>query len=131
MSELVRRLTFSSETVKRMTVDDFNLSSKDLITIKYDTCTLILFHVENEESIQLATIWADVARGIAGPIFAAVNMLTERKIAEAFTALKSDGNHPLHWASLRQYPFILVYRSGNPVAFYNGPGERRVLPTIL
>lgn len=124
---LVSRLSFAPETVKRLSADDFDLNSKEMIRLKHDDCILILFHVENTESYQLATIWALAAQQIAGPIFAAINMLSERKVAEAFTRLKSDGSHPLHWASLRQYPFIMVYRQGWPVAIYNGPREVQAL----
>lgn len=125
--EVVHRLTFSSETIKRLTSEDFDLGSKELIALKYDDCILVLFHVENTESYQLADIWALVAQQTAGPVFAAINMLSERKVAEAFTRLKSDGSHPLHWASLRQLPFILVYRKRWPVAVYNGPREVQAL----
>lgn len=120
---VIHRLTFSSETVKRLTTEDFDLGSKELVALKYDDCILVLFHVENTESYQLADIWALVAQQVAGPVFAAINMLSERKVAEAFTRLKSDGSNPLHWASLRQFPFIMVYRKRWPVAIYNGPRE--------
>jgi hypothetical protein len=125
--EVVQRLSFSSETIKRLSSDDFDLSSREGITLKYDDCILVLFHVENTESYQLADIWAIVAQQTAGPIFAAINMLSERKVAEAFTRVKSDGSNPLHWAALRQYPYILVYRKRWPVAVYNGPREVQAL----
>jgi hypothetical protein len=121
--EVVHRLSFSSEAVKRLTGEDFNLASKEMITLKFDDCILVLFYVENTESYELANIWALAAQQVAGPVFAAINMLSDRKVAEAFTRLKSDGSNPLHWASLRQYPFILVYRKGWPVAIYNGARE--------
>lgn len=125
--EVVQRLTFASETVKRLTADDFDLTSKELITLKYDDCILVLFHVENTESYQLANIWALVAQQVAGPVFGAINMLSERRVAEAFTRLKSDGSNPFHWAALRQYPYILVYRKRWPVAVYNGPRDVQAL----
>lgn len=125
--DVVYRLAFASETVKRLSADDFDINSKELVTLKYDDCILILFHTENTESYQLANIWALVAQQVAGPVFAAINMITERKLAEAFTRLKSDGSHPLHWASIRQYPFIMVYRKKWPVAVYNGPREVQAL----
>ena len=120
---LVSLWTFASETVKRLTADDFDLGSKELIALKYDDCILVLFHGDNTESLQIATIWALAAQQVAGPIFAAINVLNERKVAEALTRLRSDGSHPLHWASLRQYPFIMVFRKRWPVAIYNGPRE--------
>jgi len=124
---VIHRLTFSSETIKRLTSDDFDMASKEFITLKYDDCIIVLFHVENTESYQLADIWAVVAQQVAGPVFGAINMLSERRVAEAFTRLKSDGSNPLHWAALRQYPFIMVYRKGWPVAVYNGPREVQAL----
>lgn len=117
------RLTLSSDTIHKLTAADFNLTDKASITLKYDDCMLVLFHVENTESYQLAQIWSLVAKQIAGPIFAAINLLSEKAVVTAFTKLKSDGSNPLHWAALRQFPFILVYRSGWPVAVYNGPRE--------
>jgi len=94
--EVVHRLTFSSETIKRLTSEDFDLNSKEMVTLKYDDCVLVLFHVENTESYQLADIWAIVAQQTAGPVFAAINMLSERRVAEAFARLKSDGSNPIH-----------------------------------
>ncbi len=122
-TSLVNRLIFSSDVVKTLGSSDFNIDKPDLITLKSNECVLVLFYVENDESYQLANIWGLAAQQTAGPIFAAVNMLNERKVAEAFTKLKSDGNNTLQWAALRQYPFILVYRNGNPVAIYNGERE--------
>lgn len=122
-TEVIHRLTFSSDTIKRLTVEDFNIDGKDAITLKHNDCMLILFYVENTESYQLANIWALAAQQIAGPVFAAINMLSERKVATALTKLKGDGSNPLHWASIRQLPFIMVYRNGWPVAFYNGARE--------
>ena len=117
------RLTLSSDTIHKLTAADFNITDKASITLKYDDCMLVLFHVENAESYQLAQIWTLVAKQIAGPIFAAINLLSEKAVVSAFTKLKSDGSNPLHWAALRQFPFILVYRGGWPVAVYNGPRE--------
>ena len=121
-TDVVHRLTFSSETIKRLSLDDFNIDSRELITLKHNDCILILFHIENIESYQLANILALVAQQVAGPILS-----TEHKVAEAFIRLKSDGSHPLHWTSLRQYPFIMTYRKGWPVAIYNGPRKVQAL----
>lgn len=122
-SGVVYHLSFASETVKRLTADDFDLTSRELIALKYDDCILVLFYAQNTESSQLVNIWSVAAQQVAGPIFAGVNMIAERKVSEAFTRLKSDGSNPLHWAGLRQFPFILVYRKRWPVAVYNGPRE--------
>lgn len=116
---LVSEVLFGQEAVKVLRESDFNLESNEQITIKYKDCMLILFYSQNTESIQLASIWAEIGRQVAGPIFAGVNLLRERKIAEAFANLNFSDN-PYRWAALKQQPFILSYRGGHPQAFYNG-----------
>lgn len=122
---ITKRTVFNGDTVKMLTVADFE--SDNPIVLKYNDCILVLFYVENEESYQIMEIWASVAKQTAGPVFAAINMMSEKKLAQAFTRLKSDGSSPLHWAALRQYPYILVYRNKWPVAVYNGPRETQAL----
>jgi hypothetical protein len=123
-ASLAYRLSFASENVQRLSEDDFDIDAPGYITLKKnrgnDGCTLILFYIENNESLALARVWSLVAQQVAGPKFAAINMITEKKVAQAFTAVGTLGAHPYHWASLRQYPFVLVYRDNIPVAGYNG-----------
>lgn len=114
-------LIFRPEIVKQLGNDDFDFTSKDKITLKVNGCIMILFYTDNNESYELANIWGLVAQQMVAPTFAAVNlMLGDRKIANAFIELRNDANHPLSWAGLNGIPFILVYRNGLPVAFYNG-----------
>lgn len=125
---IVQQTLFGQDAVKQLTSADFTLDGNDRGRLKYGDCYLILFYAQNTESLDLVRIWQIVAAQTAGPLFGAVNLLVERKLAEAFMALRSDPDGPLHWASLRSIPYILVYRGGWPVAFYNG--ERAVQPLI-
>lgn len=122
---LVKRTYFSEGAVKTLKESDFFENS---IRLKYDDCILVLFYVENDESINLATIWATAADQVAGPVFAACNCLVEKKVAQSFTRLASDRNDPNHWAALKGYPVILVYNRGWPQAFYRG---ERVTGSII
>jgi hypothetical protein len=121
--DVVRRLEFASFNIVRLSGSDFTLGQETEIALTSQDCMLVLFYGENTESLQLATLWSIVAQQTAGPVFAAINLLSERRVAQAFMRLKSNGSHPLHWASMRSFPFILVYRGGWPVAFYNGARE--------
>jgi len=116
---------FAQEAVIQLRASDFTLKEQIPIGIYSDECTMILFYVENIESRQLAEIWWLVAQQVAGPTFAACNLIREREVATAFTRLSSL-NGPLHWAGMKGVPFILVYQNRLPVAFYNG--ERAVEP---
>jgi len=116
---------FAQEAVIQLRASDFTLTEQIPIGIYSDECTMILFYVENIESRQLAEIWWLVAQQVAGPTFAACNLIREREVATAFTRLSSL-NGPLHWAGMKGTPFILVYQNRLPVAFYNG--ERAVEP---
>jgi len=124
-SNLVSRTFFSDGDVRTLKESDFFDNS---VRLKYDDCILILFYVENIESINLAEIWASAANQVAGPVFAACNCLVEKKVSQAFTKLSSDRNDPLNWAGLKGFPFILVYNKSWPQAFYNG---ERVTGSIL
>lgn len=118
---------FAQDAVRTLHQDDFNLSSETKINIKLKECMLVLFYSNNPESINLANIWLTAAKNTVGPVFAAVNLMVERKVAEAFTSLNMQ-NGSLHWAALKTVPFILVYQNGWPIAFYNG--ERAVQSII-
>lgn len=111
---------FAQNSVRKLTSEDFRLDSDNLITLKTDTCTIVLFYGNNAESNALAKIWSQVAQESVGASIAACNLSEERRIANAMTEIKGMGSHPFHWASMRGYPFILDYRGGYPVAFYNG-----------
>lgn len=118
--ELSSVISFTNQSVKNLRETDFDLSSKELIKLNQEECILILFYIDNTESKNLAKIWIEAAAQISGPIFAACNMNIERKVAEAFVKINNNPDHPFNWAGLKQYPFILVYRSGWPKGFYNG-----------
>lgn len=115
------RLILSSETIKRLSSEDFDLNSRGGIILKYDDCIFVLFYVENIESYQLINILASAAQQTAGPIFATINVSNERRIVEAIAKLKSD-NH-LDWTNIKQFPFILIFRKGKCLAVYNDPYE--------
>lgn len=128
MQGIVAPTLFAQQAVQQLTSRAFAIDAKEKIALKNRDCTLILFYGENTESRRLLNIWNTAASQTAGPIFAAVNLSMERDLATSFTELLSEGGHPFHWAGLQGIPFILVYRNGWPVAFYNG--ERAVQPII-
>lgn len=126
--DLVQRTLFAQDSVKQIHQSDFvDLESDTKINIIYRECMLVLFYAGNIESQNLATIWSVAAKNTVGPIFAACNLMVEKKVAEAFSSLNMQ-NGALHWAALKTIPFILVYQNGWPIAFYNG--ERSVQSII-
>lgn len=118
---------FAQDAVRQLHQDDFDLGSETKINIKLRECMLVLFYSNNVESTNLANIWLVAAKNTVGPVFAAVNLMVERKVAEAFTSLNMQ-NGSLHWAALKTVPFILVYQNSWPIGFYNG--ERSVQAII-
>lgn len=120
---------FAQQAVERLRSSDFALDTPSRVGLRQRReCILVLFYTENIESRRIIPIWAEAATQVAGPVFAAVNLLSDRDVASAFTSLQSDPNNPFHWAGLQGIPFILVYRDGWPVAVYNG--ERAVQPLV-
>lgn len=126
--DLVQRTLFAQDSVKQLHQSDFvDLESDTKINIIYKECMLVLFYVDNLESKNLTSIWAAAAKNTVGPVFAACNLMVEKRVAEAFTSLNMQ-NGVLHWAALKTLPYILVYQNGWPIAFYNG--ERSVQSII-
>lgn len=111
---------FSQDSVKELDSSDFLLDSSDKITIKWAECIIVLFYAQNRESKDLVKIFSLSAQQIPGTIMAGCNLMVKRKVAKAFTEVRTDEDHPYHWAGLKGYPFILVYRKGIPRAAYNG-----------
>lgn len=116
---------FGQNRVEILESEDFRLDTEHQIDLKKKDCYIILFHTNNEESKNLAIIWNSVAQQVPGPSFAAVNLLSEKKIAQAFVNLNTS-NSTYRSFELKGIPFILVYQNGSPVGFYNG--ERAVQP---
>ena len=127
-SNLVQRTLFAQNSVKQLHQSDFvDLDSETKINIIYRECMLVLFYADNIESRNLVAVWAEAAKNVVGPVFAACNLMVEQKVAEAFTTLNMQ-NSSMHWAALKTIPYIMVYQNGWPIAFYNG--ERSVQALI-
>lgn len=103
-----------TENVERYTDSDFNLPD---ISFKRSNCTIILFHNSNLESNKLLKIIAEAA-SVSTVKFGSVNLNSQRGISTAFTNISPES--PFGSFRLQQIPFILVYRSGYPQAYYNG-----------
>lgn len=112
------------KTIKTLSADSFELDQKNMIELKKKDCIIVLFYIQNNESILLCDIFSKCASMVRGPKLGSVNMAREKKIAEAFVRIGEEQAHPYHWAKLKGYPFILVFRNGRPTSFYNG--ERSV-----
>lgn len=122
---LQQMTVFISPSLVRLSGKDFTLKDPRIpIGLNDLTCNIILFYINNTESKNLGAIFAEAAETAAGINFSAINMKFETEIARSFVKVKSSPASPVHWAGLKQYPFILVYREGLPVASYNG--ERSV-----
>lgn len=124
---IIHETLFAQEAVKQLHSDDFTTDKKELIAMRYKDCLIVLFYGRNIESDQLVRVFADAAREATGPVFAAVNLFVERRVAEAFNKINTEPGHPFNWAAMKGYPFILVYQNGWPKAAYNGPRETQSL----
>ena len=112
-----------SYAVKRLRENDFALETRDKICLYDDACTLVLFYTESPDSKKILNVFKTVAETVAGPLFAACNVLLEKKVAEGFMEISAIRDHPFNWTATRPFPFILIYRRGYPVNFYDGPAD--------
>lgn len=113
----------NSYAVKRLKDEDFSLDTRDKVCLYEDTCTLVLFYNESVESKRMLGIFKTVAETVAGATFASCNLALETDVGSAFTEVNGIKDHPFHWITVRPCPFILIYRNGYPVNFYDGPPD--------
>lgn len=118
---LQTRHFFEHTSVNQFSESDFDLQSHYKIGLKYADVFIILFYGENKESIELCKIFASAANYRGPSNYGAVNLIHEKRIAQAFASLNNEPNHPMYPFAMQQIPFIIVYRQGWPKAFYNGP----------
>ena len=118
-STLVTEELFGRDAVKNLGSEDFLLETTTPIQLKWTDCIVILFYGDNNESKTIAQIWATAAKSVIGTIFAAANLKSNQKLAQAFVKI---GESPTPYRNFRMqgYPFILAYQRGFPVGFYNG-----------
>ena len=116
---LQTRTYINSRNVREITSNDF-LDNNMKIELKIKKCIIILFYTENTLSKEYLNSWIKLSKNAPGPLYGCINCLVERSIPTKFSDLNNEINHPLHWAGVKRYPFILVYRDGWPQAFYNG-----------
>lgn len=117
----------TSYAIKRYRESDFAVDTRDKICIYDDNCTLVLFYTESADSKRILSVLKTVAESVVGPSFAACNVMLEKRIAEMFMELNNIKDHPFSWTGTRSFPFILVYRKGYPVNFYDGPADVEIL----
>lgn len=121
INELQTRLQFPTQPVLLLKEKDFALETEDKIVLKgIVDCTMVLFHGNDSQSQGAMRVWLNVAEMTAGPIFAAINVVEERNVAQGMAHIAGQKNHPLHPFGLRGFPVIIIYQKRYPVGIYNG-----------
>lgn len=110
----------SQNRVQRITSSSFNLDDDMRISLKWKDCIVIIFYTETKECLDVFKMFSLAAQKLVGVVMGACNLEVETEVARAFTEIGQKRSHPLHWARLKTYPFILTYRDGWPNSFYNG-----------
>lgn len=118
-SKVEQRLYIESDYIVNIRTNDF-YNDELKIHLKLDGNLVILFYSNNKLSRGYLNAFLRLQQEVPTVTYGVVNCLTEKNIAKAFKDLNGDIDHPFHWARLRSYPFILVYRKGWPQAFYKG-----------
>lgn len=116
----VPRDAFGQFKVKELSDNDFALQSDFPTTLLSREMHVILFYDPDGIEPEILSLWDDVARRVAGPVIAGVNMSSRREVMKAFLDTQSDFDNAFNAYTGFQSPTILVYRKRQPQAFYNG-----------
>lgn len=127
MSALQSYTLPTSPNIKKLRETDFALETKDRICIFNERCTIILFYNESPESKNFLNLFNILADTVNGPVFGTCNVVLEKKVVDAFRELHLMEDHPFSWISNKNPPFVVIYRRGYPVNFYDGPADMEIL----
>jgi hypothetical protein len=117
----------NSKFIKLFRSNDFALETKDKICIFEERYSLVLFYDETLESKKILSAFKVAAESVNDVVFGVCNLELETEVFESLTELKNDSDHPFNWVTSRPSPFIIVYRKGYPVYFYDGPPDSQIL----
>ena len=116
-SSLLQQKLFSSDSVKRLSDSDF---IKGTIKLTYHECILVLFYLPGEQAKDVFNVFSLTSRKVVGPIFASVNVALEPELSSTIKEINNNPESKDYWITRLEYPFIIVYREGEPVKVYNG-----------
>lgn len=105
---------------------DFALQSKEKVVLQYDDVILVFFDDHSALADAMRPVFIQAGEVAAGPNYAICDLSVQDRVASVFTDIKSMPNNPFYWCG-QPFPFILVYRSGWPQAFYNGDLDPELL----
>jgi hypothetical protein len=104
-----RQELFAQECIKRLTSKDFNAN----LELSFPDVTIVLFYVEGILSQRLLRIFSLTAQQVAGPLFAACNLMVNKI---NITRLIQTDNHK----SGCDKSLIVLYQNGRPKNIYDG-----------
>lgn len=114
----------NSSYIKILRETDFSLETRDKICLYDDSyVNIVLFYNESPDSERILNVIQNVAGRIPGVSFSVCNIQDVRQVGDVFIEITSLKFHPLREFTLRPFPFVLVYKRGFPVNFYDGPAD--------
>ena len=92
----------------------------DILSLDEKLTCLILFHINNRESYDCVNVFYSVAESATGAKVGTCNILSNPLVNNFLGNLSNNPNNPMYWLVLKQIPFIVLFKAGWPVSFYNG-----------
>jgi len=124
-----------SSNLKIFTGSNFTLDQRDKIYLKDNSSGLnyiILFYKENPaQTVEFRSYLSSIQKlfikissvAIERVEFRICNLSSDEMLNKAFEEVKSNATHPFNWIRSAKNPdiYILIYNSGYPQMFYEGP----------
>jgi hypothetical protein len=126
------KLTFpSSNKIKVLQESNFSINDEEKICLMDKAINIILFYIESPESYNILKVMNDVSLRRPGPFYSVCNLQQCRLLAELFTEVRNNRIHPLNKFASRNPPFILIYKGGFPINFYDGPADAEIFEKFV
>jgi hypothetical protein len=120
-----------STNLKVLTGANFTLSDRDKISLKDDSSGInyiILFYREggrdSNDLNAVQKLFVDISKTTVPNVeYRICNISSDSELTKAFNYFNDHPEHPFSWVASAKNPniFILIYNSGYPQMFYEGP----------
>jgi hypothetical protein len=126
------KLTYpSSNKIRILQESNFSITDEEKICLMDKSITIVLFYIESPDSYNILKVMNEISVKRPGPFYAVCNLQQCRVLAELFLEVKNNRIHPLNRFASRSPPFILIYKGGFPINFYDGPADVEIFEKFI
>ncbi len=127
---ITENISPSCKNIEIITDSSF-IFENNMISFKDKSFSIILFHSNNIESRNYINTLCLASESLAGFKFYCANINLCKIFRDELGKLDGKPDHPLYWIRSGVIPYILIFKGGWPISFFNGDRTANVISTFI